>query len=153
MLYIVLTKCQFCDLVPSWATCWRNNPRVFECSDGKRFHFKGCVSSQKNSYCSLQNPMLIHEFPLHGLKVGTWCAMSKLGLLGLLLVHELINSHWYVTYSVTILWTNVQLQGNICPSFSAKYVNSSHRKHFSVFLAECFWWENNNRGFWPQISP
>jgi hypothetical protein len=39
-----------------------------------------------------KNPLLIHEFPLHGLKVGAWCAMNKLGLLGLLLVHELTKS-------------------------------------------------------------
>ena len=60
------------------------------------FISKNVWTPRKNSYCSTQNPLLMHEFPLHGLKVGAWYAMSNLGLLGLLLVPELINSQWYI---------------------------------------------------------
>jgi hypothetical protein len=56
------------------------------------------MNSQNNSYWSIQNPLIIDEFPLLGLKVGVWCAMSKHGLLGLLLVYEIKNSQWYILH-------------------------------------------------------
>jgi hypothetical protein len=77
------------------------NPIVFEFSGATWFHFIVFVNSQNNCYWSIQNPLLIHEFPLHCLKVGVWCAMSKHGLLGLLLAHEIIISQWYILHILT----------------------------------------------------
>jgi hypothetical protein len=40
------------------------------------FHLSGYVNSQNNRQWSKKNPIIINGIPLHGVKVGVWCAMS-----------------------------------------------------------------------------
>jgi len=36
---------------------------------------KGHLNTQSNSYCSANNPRLIHEVPIRDITVGVWCAV------------------------------------------------------------------------------
>jgi len=40
------------------------------------FNLSDCVNYRNNRHWSAQNPTLIHDVPLHDMKVGVWCAMS-----------------------------------------------------------------------------
>jgi hypothetical protein len=50
------------------------------------FHLSGYEKSQSNRLI-----MLIHEIPLRDMKVGVWCAMSAVRIIGPIL--RSINSH------------------------------------------------------------
>ena len=49
-------------------------------SDEAWFHLY--VNSQNTRYCSSENPHVIHETPLHDLKIGVWCAVSETKIVG-----------------------------------------------------------------------
>jgi len=52
-------------------------------SDEARFHVNGSVNKQNFRYWAAQNPHEVHERPLHGPKVTVWCAIGKVGVIGL----------------------------------------------------------------------
>ena len=54
----------------------RLDPLLYFMSDEAWFHLSGYVNSQNTRYWSFENPHLIHETPLHDLKIGVWCAVS-----------------------------------------------------------------------------
>ncbi|GBM63571.1 hypothetical protein AVEN_173071-1 [Araneus ventricosus] len=62
----------------------QNVPRdVFLLSgDEALFHLSGCVDKQNFRYCSPNNPIQIHERPLHSERVTIWCAVADFGIIG-----------------------------------------------------------------------
>jgi hypothetical protein len=65
-------------------------------TDEARFHLSGCVNSQNNRYWRTENPHSIHEFPLHDVKIGVWCAINAHRIIGPVFFQETINSERYV---------------------------------------------------------
>jgi hypothetical protein len=65
------------------------------------FHLHGHVSSKNNLYWRPVNPHLIHEVPLHDVKVGVWCAVNAKRIIGPILYAETINSDRYVRLILT----------------------------------------------------
>lgn len=51
-------------------------------SDEAHFHLGGYVNKQNFRYWSPNNPMEMHEVPLHSEKVTVWCAMSGREIIG-----------------------------------------------------------------------
>jgi hypothetical protein len=51
-------------------------------SDEIWFHLSGYVNSQNSRIWSAENPHTFHERPLHSLKVGVWCAVSRWRIVG-----------------------------------------------------------------------
>jgi hypothetical protein len=45
-------------------------------TDEAWFHLSGYVNAQNTRYWSTENPHMLHEHPLHSLKLGVWAAMS-----------------------------------------------------------------------------
>jgi hypothetical protein len=51
---------------------------------------------QNNRYWSSWNPHLIHNVPLHPVKVSVWCAVSARRIVGPVFFNETINYKRYV---------------------------------------------------------
>lgn len=51
-------------------------------SDEAHFHLNGYVNKQNSRYWSAENPLQLHEKPLHSPKVTVWCALSSSGIIG-----------------------------------------------------------------------
>ena len=51
-------------------------------SDEAHFHLSGFVNKQNFRYWAQENPMQLHQRPLHSQKVTVWCAMSSYGVIG-----------------------------------------------------------------------
>ena len=54
----------------------RFDPLLYFMLDEAWFHLSEYVNSQNTRYWSSENPHVIHETPLHDLKIGVWCAVS-----------------------------------------------------------------------------
>ena len=57
-------------------------------SDEAHFHLSGCVNKQNMQYWSGTNPRELHEQPLHAKRVTVWCALSRVGIIGLWFFEE-----------------------------------------------------------------
>ncbi|KAF0711882.1 DUF4817 domain-containing protein [Aphis craccivora] len=51
-------------------------------SDEAHFHISGTVNKQNFCYWAAENPLKIHQRPLHSPKVTVWCALSSVGIVG-----------------------------------------------------------------------
>lgn len=51
-------------------------------SDEAHFHISGTVNKQNFRYWAAENPLKIHQRPLHSPKVTVWCALSSVGIVG-----------------------------------------------------------------------
>ena len=60
-------------------------------SDEVRFYLSRHVDLQNNKNWSARNPVLIHEVPLHSMKVSVWCAVSATG--NLMAIFQTTYSH------------------------------------------------------------
>lgn len=64
-------------------------------SDEAWFHLSGYVNSQNYRHWSSDNPHEFIEKPLHSIKTGVWCAMSRRRIIGPIFFHETINAERY----------------------------------------------------------
>jgi hypothetical protein len=86
--------------------------------------------------------MLIHDMPLHDVKIGVWCAMSATTITGPLF--HTINIHRYVfdclsDYDRTF-------------SFFQEQSQTYRTAKNTALRLKCFWWQNDTKGFWPPHS-
>lgn len=51
-------------------------------SDEAHFHLNGYVNKQNSRFWAMENPQIIHQSPLHPLKVTVWCAIWSGGIIG-----------------------------------------------------------------------
>ncbi|GBL77013.1 hypothetical protein AVEN_12667-1 [Araneus ventricosus] len=63
----------------------QNVPRdvIFLSGDEAHFHLPGFVNKQNFRYWAPNNPIQIHERPLHSERVAVWCAVADFGIIGL----------------------------------------------------------------------
>jgi hypothetical protein len=79
----------------------KDDPHLTFFSDEARFYLHGHVFSQNNRCWSSLNSNLIHEVPLHEVKVGMRCAMNAKLITGCIFYMETINSDGYVRLVLT----------------------------------------------------
>ncbi|WP_370716200.1 hypothetical protein [Sphingomonas sp. IW22] len=75
------------------------NPKLLDnlyFSDEAWFHLSGYVNAQNSRHWARNNPYEFVQHPLHSTKIGVWCAISKLKLIGPIFFHETINSVRYL---------------------------------------------------------
>ena len=75
-------RLQYCRWLLSMVEEGRLDPLLYFMSDEAWFHLSGYVNSQNTRYWSSENPHVIHETPLHNLKIGVWCAVSETKIVG-----------------------------------------------------------------------
>ncbi len=64
-------------------------------SDEAYFCLSGTVNKQNMRFWGLENPHVVHEQPLHDVKVLVWCAMSEHGIIGPYFFDGTVNSERY----------------------------------------------------------
>jgi hypothetical protein len=68
--------------------------KVFFCDEAWS-HLSGYVNSQNIRIWSAENPHTFHERPLHSLKVGVWCAVSRPRIIGAIFFSEMVTAERY----------------------------------------------------------
>jgi hypothetical protein len=61
------------------------DPRMLDVTfflDEAWFHLTSYVNSQNTRIWSKENPHAAHETPLHPVKIGVWCAVSRHRIVG-----------------------------------------------------------------------
>ncbi|CAG7732149.1 unnamed protein product, partial [Allacma fusca] len=60
-------------------------------TDEAHFYLNGDVNKQNMRYWSTENPMIIHEKPLHSAKLTVWMGVAKFGIVGPYVFDETVN--------------------------------------------------------------
>jgi hypothetical protein len=64
-------------------------------SDEAWFHLDGYVNSQNSRIWSTDNPHAIYEKPLYAQKIGVWCAISRIKIIGPIFFTDTVTSDVY----------------------------------------------------------
>jgi hypothetical protein len=64
-------------------------------SDEALFHLTNYVNTQNTHIWSAENTYIAHETPLHPVKIGVWCAVSRRGIVWSIFFENPINSERY----------------------------------------------------------
>ena len=67
----------------------------FLVTDEAWFHLSGYVNSQNSRHWAIENPHVIHESPLHPVKIGVWCAISAQRIVGPIFFNQTVNTAQY----------------------------------------------------------
>ena len=74
----------------------RLDPLLYFMSNEAWFHLSGYVNSQNTRYWSFENLPVIHETPLHDLKIGVWCTVSGTKIVGPIFFESTENTDVYL---------------------------------------------------------
>ena len=67
----------------------RLDPLLHLMSNEGWFHLSGYANSQNTRYWSSENSHVIHETPLHDLKIDVWCVVSGTKIVGPIFLNQL----------------------------------------------------------------
>jgi hypothetical protein len=73
------------------------DPDLFFLSDEAWFHVSGNVNAQNSRIWDTENPYVLHQRPLHDIKVGVWRAVSARRVIGPIFLGDTVNSNRYVS--------------------------------------------------------
>ena len=65
-------------------------------SDEAWFHLSGHVNLQNTWYWAAENPHLLHDQSLQDQKIGVWCAVSGMRIIGLIFFDRTVNVEVYM---------------------------------------------------------
>jgi hypothetical protein len=66
-------------------------------SDEAWLHVSGYVNAQNSHIWDTENPHVLHQRPLHDIKVDVWCAVSARRVIGPIFFEDTVNSDRYVS--------------------------------------------------------
>ena len=122
-------------------------------SDEAWFHLSGYVSSQNSRVWSSENPHEFVEKPLHSLKVGVWCAMSRRRVIGPIFFTETITSERYCKEILSAFIDQLTEEERSTGYFQQDGA-AAHTANISLhFLNEIFPNRIISKGIWPPRSP
>lgn len=151
------------DFCRQFITVLNENPNVLSkliMSDEAHFHLSGYVNKQNFRYWSAEQPMQMHEQPLHSQKVTVWCGVSSFGIIGPYFFEEdsktvTINSNRYLTMLDTFVMPQLRqfpgylwFQQDGATSHTARSVLNFLRDNFPDRLISRF-----GDFSWPSRSP
>jgi hypothetical protein len=120
-------------------------------TDEAWFHLSGYVNSQNTRVWAAENPHVYHEEPLHPLKVGVWCAISRRRIIGPIFFEEIVNTEVYVNFFETFV---NQLDDELQRGFSQQDGATCHMSNDSTAEIESFFEDRIiSKGLWPPRSP
>ena len=99
-----------CELVASWAGCWRHNHHNHSVQWQWFFHH-----SEHMNFQNKKPPMVNYAMTLHSVKVGVWCVMSALTNSGTVVSSVTVNLQWYVTFWLHFLNTSPIKRNYVLP--------------------------------------
>ncbi|PSN33709.1 hypothetical protein C0J52_26546 [Blattella germanica] len=122
-------------------------------SDEAWFHLNGYVNSQNSCYWDTENPHLVHEGPLHDLKVSVWCEISALRIIGPIFFYETLNSERYVN-NILRPFFNMLTEPEKEYCYFRQDRATVHTSHNSMQEIENVFDDRVvSRGRWPALSP
>jgi hypothetical protein len=124
------------------------DPQLVFFSDEAWFSLCGEVISQNNQYWSAENTRLIHEFLIHGKKIGVWYAISAHRITGCFMTIQLMLSGMYKQHPKPIFRRANRRRKAIQDSATAHMVYISLEAVQEVF-SDCI----ISFGLWPPHSP
>jgi hypothetical protein len=121
-------------------------------TDEAWFHLSGYVNSQNTRVWAAENLHVYHEAPLHPLKVGVWCAISRWRNFGPIFFEETVNKQVYANIFDTFVnqLDDEELQHNFFQQDGA----TCHTSNDSTAEIESFFEDRIiSKGLWPPQSP
>lgn len=121
-------------------------------SDEAWFHLSGYVSSQNSRVWASENPHEFVEKPLHSLKVGVWCAMSRRRIIGPIFFTQTITAERY--RNEIIMPFLAELTDDEKNGYFQQDGATAHTANSSLrFLSDVFQERLISKGLWPPRSP
>ena len=122
-------------------------------SDEAWFHLSGYVSSQNSRIWSSENPHEFVEKPLHSLKVGVWCAMSRRRIVGPIFFTETVTAERYCN-EIIASFVNELTDDEKTTAYFQQDGATAHTANSSLrCLGEIFQTRIISKGIWPPRSP
>lgn len=122
-------------------------------TDEAWFHLSGYINSQNNRLWSSQNPHEVQQFPLHDKKVGVWCAISRMRIIGPIFFEDTINAYRYRTEILEPFMAQLN-EREIEKAWFQQDGATAHTAAMSIqLLHEIFANRLITRGIWPARSP
>lgn len=132
-------------------------------SDEAHFHLSGYVNKQNFRYWCAEQPMQLHEQPLHAEKVTVWCGVATFGIIGPYFFQEnnrtvTVNSERYLQMLETFLTAELRRLGvnNNEIWFQQDGATSHTARRVMAFLRNMFpgrLLSRNGDIAWPARSP
>ena len=122
-------------------------------SDEAWFHLSGYVNNQVNRVWSSENPHALHETPLHDMKIGVWCALSRKRIIGPIFFEETINADRYKSLILEPFIAELDESEIQCAWFQQDGATAHTAKKTLAFLEEFFADRIISKGLWPPRSP
>jgi hypothetical protein len=122
-------------------------------TDEVRSHPSEYVNSQNTRLWSSENPHEFKEMALHDLKVGVWCAISRMGIIGPIFFNDTINAERYRT-DILEPFLGHLTERQIEEVWFQQDGATAHTASSSLqFLEDIFGNRIISRGIWPARSP
>ncbi|PNF39169.1 hypothetical protein B7P43_G01315, partial [Cryptotermes secundus] len=132
-----------------------DNPRILDItwfSDEAWFHLSGYVNAQNSRIWASESPHEIAESSLHPQKVGVWCAISGLRIIGPIFFDTTVDSTLYcrIFYDFVQQLDDVELTQGYFQQDS----QTCHTSNMSMELFETFFPDRViSKKMWPPKSP
>lgn len=122
-------------------------------TDEAWFHLSGYVNSQNNRLWSSENPHEFHQVPLYDQKVGVWCAISRMRIIGPIFFNETINAERYRTLILEPFIAHLT-EREIMESWFQQDGATAHTATTTLnYLESIFANRIISSGIWPARSP
>lgn len=122
-------------------------------TDEAWFYLQGHVSTQNNRYWATENPHMIHEVPHHAAKVGVWCAVSALRIIGPIFYDTTVDSHVYVNSILNNFFPLLTRNERLCGWFQQDSATAHTAENSMHELRSVYGDRIISRGLWPPRSP
>ena len=116
------------------------------------FYLSGYISSQSSRVWSSENPHKFVEKPLHSIKIGVWCAMSRRCIIGPIFFTETITAERYCNEILRFFVDELSEEEKLTAYFqqdgaTAHTANSTLRFFNDIFQSRVIF-----KGIWPPRS-
>ncbi|KAJ4437880.1 hypothetical protein ANN_13819 [Periplaneta americana] len=121
-------------------------------TDEAWFHLSGYVNSQNSRHWAIENPHVIHEAPMHPVKIGVWCAISAQRIVGPIFFNQTVNT---ADYRLIFMEFVEQLDDvELSQGYFQQDDATCHTSNESMELIASFF-DNRiiSRNLWPPKSP
>jgi hypothetical protein len=126
------------------------DPNLFFMSDEAWFHVSGYVNAQNSSIWDTENPHVLHQRPLHDIKVGVWRAVTARRVIGPIFFEDTVNSDRYVSDILEPFFQELTEETRYgCFQQDSTTAHNSMQRLRDVFDNE----QIISQGLWPPCSP
>jgi inhibitor of nuclear factor kappa-B kinase subunit alpha len=122
-------------------------------SDEAWFHMQGYINMQNNRYWSSQNSHLTHKVLLYPVKVGVWCAVRAIRIVGPVFFKETINCKRRVQDILRQFSSELTEEKRLYGWFQQDSAIAYTARMSMQALSDIFRYRIVSSGIWPACSP